>query len=92
MSEPSAAVAERMAPETRETVKAFTDGGYKYGFVTDIETETIPPGLNEDVIRLLSAKKNEPQFFIGFSAESLRQVADDDGANLAKGGLPENRL
>jgi len=32
---------------------------YKYGFVTDIEQETIPPGLNEDVIRIISAKKGE---------------------------------
>ena len=36
------------------------DGEYKYGFTTDIETETIARGLNEDVIRLISAKKEEP--------------------------------
>jgi Fe-S cluster assembly protein SufB len=35
---------------------------YKYGFVTDIEQETVPPGLNEDVIRLISAKKHEPEW------------------------------
>jgi Fe-S cluster assembly protein SufB len=35
---------------------------YRHGFVTDIEQETVPPGLNEDVIRLISAKKGEPQF------------------------------
>ena len=33
---------------------------YKYGFVTDIESETVPPGLSEDVIRLISQKKGEP--------------------------------
>lgn len=37
---------------------------YKHGFVTDIEAETIPPGLNEEVIRLISAKKNEPEFLL----------------------------
>ena len=35
---------------------------YKYGFVTDIETDDLPPGLNEDIIRALSAKKNEPEW------------------------------
>ena len=35
---------------------------YKYGFVTDIQQETIPPGLNEDVIRVISAKKGEPDW------------------------------
>ena len=33
---------------------------YKYGFYTDVETDTVPVGLNEDVIRLISAKKKEP--------------------------------
>jgi len=37
-----------------------TSGEYKYGFVTDIETEIIPKGLSEDVVRLISAKKEEP--------------------------------
>ena len=35
---------------------------YEYGFVTDIESETIPPGLNEEVIRLISHKKDEPEW------------------------------
>ena len=35
---------------------------YKYGFVTDIEQDTLPPGLNEDVIRIISKKKNEPDW------------------------------
>ena len=39
---------------------------YGFGFVTDIESDTIPPGLNEDVIRLISAKKNEPSFLLDF--------------------------
>ena len=37
---------------------------YQHGFVTDIESDTIPCGLNEDVIRLISAKKNEPEFML----------------------------
>jgi len=89
MSEPSAAVAERMAPETRETVKAFTDGGYKYGFVTDIETETIPPGLNEDVIRLLSAKKNEPQFLLDFRLKAYAKWLTMTEPTWPKVGYPK---
>src|SRR3972149_3396377 len=43
------------------TVEELTQGEYKYGFVTDIEADTVPPGLNEDVIRFISAKKQEPE-------------------------------
>ncbi len=45
---------------------------YKYGFVTDIEAETIPKGLNEDVIRLISKKKNEPQFMLDWRLKGYR--------------------
>ncbi len=39
---------------------------YKYGFVTPIETETLPKGLNEEIVRAISAKKNEPSFCSNF--------------------------
>ena len=42
----------------------LVSGGYEHGFVTDIETEVIPPGLNEDVIRLISERKNEPEWVL----------------------------
>ena len=42
-------------------IEEVTAGEYKYGFVTDVETETIPKGLNEEVIRTISAKKEEPE-------------------------------
>ena len=45
---------------------------YQHGFVTDIEMETVPPGLNEDVIRLISAKKNEPAFLLDFRLKAYR--------------------
>ena len=45
----------------------FTQEKYKYGFVTEIESEKIPKGLNEDVIRLISKKKNEPQWMLDLS-------------------------
>ncbi|HEY9845816.1 MAG TPA: hypothetical protein V6D03_06415, partial [Candidatus Caenarcaniphilales bacterium] len=55
------------------TVKTFVNQPYKYGFVTDIESETIPRGLSEDVIRIISAKKNEPQFMLDFRLKAYRQ-------------------
>jgi Fe-S cluster assembly protein SufB len=45
---------------------------YKYGFVTDIETEEFPKGLNEDIIRLISAKKNEPEWLLDYRLKSYR--------------------
>ncbi|MEL6928428.1 MAG: Fe-S cluster assembly protein SufB [Cyanobacteria bacterium J06600_6] len=54
-------------------VKTLVNQPYKYGFVTDIETEQIPRGLSEDVIRLISAKKNEPEFMLEFRLKAYRQ-------------------
>jgi Fe-S cluster assembly protein SufB len=45
-------------------VEDLADSGYEHGFVTDIESDVIPPGLNEDVIRLISARKNEPEWVL----------------------------
>jgi len=49
-----------------------TRADYKYGFVTDIETDTIPKGLSEDVVRIISAKKNEPDFMLEFRLKAYR--------------------
>jgi len=45
---------------------------YRHGFVTDIESDTVPPGLNEDVIRLISHKKNEPEFLLQWRLKAYR--------------------
>src|SRR5207249_4485997 len=45
---------------------------YKYGWVTDIESETIPRGLSEDTVRLISAKKNEPDWMLEFRLKAYR--------------------
>ncbi len=50
--------------ETAEQVRTLTEEKYKYGFVTDIETELAPKGLNEDIIRLISAKKEDPPWLL----------------------------
>jgi Fe-S cluster assembly protein SufB len=54
----------QMSAEEDKILTEVTENEYKYGFVTDIETETIPKGLNEDVIRLISKKKNEPDWLL----------------------------
>src|SRR6516162_4325742 len=47
-----------------QTVRSLSQEGYKYGFVTDIEADEAPPGLNEDTIRFISAKKEEPVWLL----------------------------
>lgn len=49
-----------------------TGGEYKYGFYTDVETETIPKGLNEEVVKLISTKKGEPEFMLEFRLKAFR--------------------
>jgi Fe-S cluster assembly protein SufB len=54
-------------------VENLVNREYKYGFVTDIEADTLPPGLNEDVIRLISAKKQEPAFMLEWRLKAYRR-------------------
>jgi Fe-S cluster assembly protein SufB len=59
---------------------------YKHGFVTDIETEAVPKGLNEDVIRLISRKKEEPEWLLEFRLEAYRHwltMEDPGWANVS---------
>ena len=53
-------------------IREVADGDYKYGFVSDIDTEKIPVGLNEDVVRLISAKKGEPEWMLEFRLRAFR--------------------
>ena len=54
-------------------VENLVNREYKYGFVTDIEADSLPPGLNEDVIRLISAKKQEPAFMLEWRLKAYRR-------------------
>ncbi len=56
-----------------ELIKDITEQEYKYGFTTDVETEVVPAGLNEDIIRLISAKKNEPEWLLEFRLKAFRK-------------------
>lgn len=71
------------------TVKTLVNQPYKYGFVTDIEADTIPRGLNEDIIRLISAKKNEPEFMLEFRLKAYHQWLKMSEPNWADVNYPE---
>ncbi len=58
--------------EERDQIIADLGNEYKYGFTTDIETETIPRGLNEDVVRLISQKKGEPEWLTVYRLKAYR--------------------
>ncbi|MEB3238428.1 MAG: Fe-S cluster assembly protein SufB [Candidatus Sericytochromatia bacterium] len=55
------------------TLKGITEQEYAYGFVTDVETETLPKGLSEDIVRAISAKKGEPEWLLEWRLKAYRQ-------------------
>jgi Fe-S cluster assembly protein SufB len=69
---PWAAWPERIMSSATNTIEEFANREYKWGFVTDIEQETIPRGLSEDVIRLISAKKHEPEWLLEWRLKAYR--------------------
>jgi Fe-S cluster assembly protein SufB len=59
--------------DTQETLqRSLASEGYKYGFVTDIEADTAPPGLDEDTVRFISAKKGEPEWLLDWRLQAFR--------------------
>ena len=56
----------------KEEINSLIESRYKHGFVTDIESDSLPPGLNEDVIRAISARKNEPKFMLDWRLKSYK--------------------
>ena len=65
MSEKKKQTEERLLSE-------LTSSEYKYGFTTDIESDTIPKGLSEEVVRIISAKKNEPQWMLDYRLKAYK--------------------
>src|SRR5881296_2472408 len=55
-----------------ETIEGLVQKEYKYGFITDVEADSAPPGLNEDIVRLISAKKNDPEFMLEWRLKAYR--------------------
>lgn len=78
-----------MAEDQNKILDEVTQSEYKYGFSTDIETETIPKGLDEDVIRLISAKKNEPEFMLEFRLKAYRHWLTMEMPEWAHLKIPE---
>ncbi|MBP5541203.1 MAG: Fe-S cluster assembly protein SufB [Bacteroidales bacterium] len=74
-----------MAEKQDDIIQEVTNNEYKWGFTTDIDTETIPKGLNEEVVRLISRKKNEPEWLLEFRLNAFRrwqQMKEPDWAHL----------
>ena len=63
-------------PEKNEALKQLANQEYQYGFVTDVEEDRLPPGLNEQVVRQISAKKNEPAWLLDFRLKALRRFLE----------------
>ncbi len=61
-----------MATQTNP-IETFATQEYKWGFVTNIDADSVPPGLNEETIRLISTRKNEPQFMLDWRLKAYRQ-------------------
>src|SRR5512147_1562009 len=58
------------------TIEELTSQEYKYGFTTDIESESAPKGLSEDIIRLISEKKQEPEWMLEWRLKAYRRWLD----------------
>jgi len=74
---------------TVESVQSLDVDKYKYGFETDIESEKAPKGLNEDVIRFISAKKNEPEWMLEWRLEAYKRWQTMDEPKWARVHYPE---
>ena len=61
-----------MSSNTDATIRELAQQEYKWGFVTDIGEDRAPKGLNEDIIRFISAKKNEPEFMLEWRLKAYR--------------------
>jgi Fe-S cluster assembly protein SufB len=78
-----------MESESNKVLNEFTQGEYKYGFVTKIDMDMAPKGLNEDIIRFISAKKNEPEFLLEFRLKAYRHWLTMKMPHWAHLNIPE---
>src|SRR5216110_2082408 len=74
--------------ETQQTIRSLSDEGYKYGFVTDIESDSAPPGLDEDTVRFISAKKDEPEWLLEWRLAAFRAWREMPEPEWAKVEFP----
>ncbi len=74
--------------EQTKIIEDFANREYEHGFVTDVEQETFPPGLNEDVVRAISAKKNEPEWMTEWRLKAYRKWLEMTEPDWAKVDYP----
>ncbi|HYU11840.1 MAG TPA: Fe-S cluster assembly protein SufB, partial [Stellaceae bacterium] len=74
--------------DTQQTIRSLSQEGYKYGFVTEIESDTAPPGLSEDTVRFISAKKDEPEWLLEWRLASFRAWREMQEPEWAKVEFP----
>ncbi len=72
-----------MAEDSNDVLRDVTEGDYKYGFYTNLETDSAPKGLNEDIIRFISAKKNEPEWMLEFRLSAFKKWLEMKEPNWA---------
>ncbi len=78
---------ERFDASTEDILKDRSE--YKYGFITDVETDRIPKGINEDVIRLISAKKEEPEWMLAFRLKAYHRWVEQQEPKWANVSHPK---
>jgi Fe-S cluster assembly protein SufB len=74
--------------DTQQTIRSLSDEGYKYGFVTDIESDSAPPGLDEGTVRFISAKKGEPEWLLEWRLAAFRAWREMQEPEWAKVEFP----
>ncbi len=79
-----------MSSSQNEEIRALTEQEYRWGFVTNVEQDTVPPGLNEDVIRFISHKKGEPEWLLDWRLRAYRRWLEmrEEDARWAKVSFP----
>jgi Fe-S cluster assembly protein SufB len=65
-----------MSESANATLEKLAEREYQYGFVTDIESESVPPGLDESIVRLISSKKNEPEWLLAWRLKALERFLE----------------
>ena len=80
---------QELSSESRAAIDSAVGSEYKYGFVTDIDTDVIPRGLNEDIIRLISHKKGEPEWLLDFRLRAYRHLLKLTPPHWAHLDIPE---
>ena len=78
-----------MAVESTNILDEVTSGEYKYGFITDIDSDSIASGLTEDVVRYISMKKNEPEWMLDFRLKAYRHWLTLEMPDWAHLKIPE---